>query len=89
MSATTPATFMFLNLTVAAIAGFASVKILRGVTSEGRAGALGVVTHLVVAYLVNTSFWPPIPVPLASGLAAACAVALVIRAIAGKPPSKT
>jgi hypothetical protein len=85
MSATTPATFMFLNLTVAAIAGFAAVRILRGVTSEGRAGALGAITHLLVAYLVNTSFWPPIPVPLAAGLATACAAAFVMRAVAGKP----
>ena len=87
MSATTPATAMFLNLTVAAIAGYVAVRILRGTTSEGRAGALGVVTHLIVAYLVNTTFWPPIAIPLAAGFAAACAVAFVIRKLSARSRS--
>jgi hypothetical protein len=79
MNATSPAVMMVLNLGVAAIAAVLAVRILRGVLGEGPAGAIAVVTHLAVAYLVNTTFWPPLPVPLAAGLAAACGVAFAIR----------
>jgi hypothetical protein len=74
-----PAALLFLNLTVAAVAGVASARLLDGVVRRDLAGAMGVGLHLGVAYVVNTTFWPPIAVALGSGLAAAVAVAGVIR----------
>ena len=72
-------TFLFLNLAVAAVAAVASAKLLDGVIKRDLAGAMGAGLHLGTAYVVNTTFWPPIAVALGSGLAAAVAVAAAIR----------
>jgi hypothetical protein len=72
---------LFLNLACAAIAGVLSAKVLDGRVKRDHAGALGVGLHLGTAYLVNTTFWPPIYVAVGSGIAAAVLVALAIRAL--------